>query len=73
MGKVQEFLTKWGFTMFISLVGVAILFAIGCCIYTAIVNSFVGIIGLLGSIASLGMTVWLIYKKIKNDTTNNRD
>lgn len=73
MNKIAEFFNKWGFTMFISLVGVAILFAIGCCIYTAIVNSFVGIIGLLGSIASFGMIVWLIYKKIKNDTTNNRD
>lgn len=70
MKKIADFFSKWAFTMFISLVGVAILFAIGCCIYTAIVNSFVGIIGLLGSIASLGVIVWLIYKKMKNDTSN---
>lgn len=73
MNKIAEFFNKWGFTMFISLVGIAVLFAIGCCIYTAVVNPFVGILGLLGSLAAFGIIAQMIYKEVKNDTTDNRN
>lgn len=67
MSKVAEFFKKWGFTMFLCIVAVAVLFALGCSVYTAVINPFVGITGIVGVLASLGVFAWLIYKEIKGE------
>lgn len=65
MKKVAEFLSKWAFAIFLTLLGVALLFALACSIYTAIENPFVGAVGILGVIVALATVVWGIVDEIK--------
>lgn len=73
MKKIAEFFNKWGLTTFLGLVAIALLFALGCTIYTSIINPFVGIVGMVGTIMSLGGIAFWMYLEInaqKNDTSN---
>lgn len=66
MKKIAEFFSKWGFVVILNLVGIALLFALGCCIYTAIVNAFAGCIGIVGVLCVLAVLVGLIFQDIKD-------
>jgi hypothetical protein len=72
MGKISEFFDKWGFVAFLSIVGVGLLFALGCCIYTSIINPFVGIVGTLSVVLALGgIALWAYLDiKVNNDTAD---
>lgn len=73
MKKIAEFISKWGLTIFLGLVAIALLFTLGCTIYTSIINPFVGIVGMVGTIMSLGGIALWMYLEInaqKNDTSN---
>lgn len=73
MNKIAEFISKWGFVIILGIVGIALLFALGCSIYTAITNPFVGIVGMVGTIMSLGGIAFWMYLEINaqtNDTSN---
>lgn len=65
MGKVQEFLTKWAFAIFLILMGVALLFALACCVYTAVENALVGIAGCVGVVLALAVVVGWVVREIK--------
>ena len=63
MGKIAEYLGKWGFVIFLSLLGISLLFALGCSIYTAIFYPTLGVIGSLGvGVCLLIIVVWLIVE-----------
>lgn len=67
MNKLSEFLGKWGYTIFLCIFILTNLFTLGCTIYTSIVNPFVGITGLVGSIFSLGALSHILCKEIKTN------
>lgn len=64
MKKIAEFFSKWGFVIILALVAITLLFALGCCVYTAITNPFVGITGGVGVLLSLVVVAGLIYEEI---------
>lgn len=49
MKKIAEFINKWGFVIILGIIGIALLFALGCSIYTAITNLAVGLIGIIAN------------------------
>ena len=53
--------------MFLSILILVGLFTLGCTIYTAVVNPFIGIVGLVGSISSLAVLAHTLCKEIKNN------
>ena len=65
MNKIAEFFSKWAFAIVLCLIAVALLFALGCTIYTAIENPFVGIVGTIGVAVVLACVVGLICSEIK--------
>ena len=65
MNKIADFLTKWAFAIFLILVGVALLFALACCVYTAVENALVGIAGCVGVVLALAVVVGWIVREIK--------
>lgn len=65
MKKIAEFFSKWAFAIMLCIAGVALLFALGCCIYTAITNPFVGIVGIVGVLLALVGVVGLVMREIK--------
>lgn len=65
MGKIADFLTKWAFAIFLILVGVALLFALACCVYTAVENALVGIAGCVGVVLALAVVVGWVVREIK--------
>ena len=65
MGKIADFLTKWAFAIFLILVGVALLFALACCVYTAVENAIVGIAGCVGVVLALAVVVGWVVREIK--------
>lgn len=65
MGKIADFLTKWAFAIFLILVGVALLFALACCVYTAVENALVGIAGCVGVVLALAVVVGWLVREIK--------
>ena len=65
MGKVWAFISKWAFAIVLCLVAVTLLFALGCCVYTAIVNPIVGIVGVIGAFLAVATVVGLIMQEIK--------
>lgn len=65
MNKVAEFLKDWALVIFLCALALMVLFTVGCTIYTAIINPFAGIVGLVGAMASLAIIGWLIYKEIE--------
>ena len=65
MGKIGEFLAKWAFCIVLCLLAVTLLCGFGCCVYTAITNPLVGIIGGIGVFIALGIDASWIYIEIK--------
>ena len=66
MGKIWKWLDKWCLVIALGLVGVALLFALGSCIYTAISAPFVGIVGAIGITVVLGMIVYITWEEISD-------
>ena len=58
-------MTKWAFAIFLILVGVALLFALACCVYTAVENALVGIAGCVGVVLALAVVVGWVVREIK--------
>lgn len=67
MENIKAFIEKWGVTIALCGLGTLLVFALVSCIYTAVANPFVGIVGLLGAITALGIDAWAIYKNIKQN------
>lgn len=65
MNKIANFLSKWAFVIFLAFVGIALLIALACCIYTAVENAVVGIGGCVGVALALAVVVGWIFKEIK--------
>lgn len=65
MNKIVDFFSKWAFLIVVCVIAVALLFALGCCIYTAITNPFVGSIGVLGVLVALAVAIGWIFVEIK--------
>lgn len=65
MGKIADFLTKWAFAIFLILVGVALLFELACCVYTAVENALVGIAGCVAVVLALAVVVGWVVREIK--------
>ena len=65
MKKIADFLAKWAFAIFLILVGVALLFALACCVYTAVENAVVGIAGCVGVALALAVVVGWVVREIK--------
>lgn len=65
MKKIAEFFSKWAFAIVLCLIAVALLFALGCCVYTAITNPFVGIVGGIGALLSLVAVVGRFCAEIR--------
>jgi succinate-acetate transporter protein len=65
MKKIAEFFSKWAFAIFLILMGVALLFALACCVYTAVENALVGIAGCVGVVLALAVVIGWLLKEIK--------
>lgn len=63
MEKISKWFNKWGLVIALTVLGVMLLSALGACIYTAIINPFVGIVGCGGVIVALGVLVYLIWEE----------
>ena len=65
MNKVGDFFKKWGFVVILAIIAVTLLFSLGCCIYTAVINPFVGIVGIVGVVLTLVFIAGRICEEIK--------
>lgn len=65
MGKVIAFFSKWAFAIVLCIVDVALLFALGCCVYTAITNPFVGIVGGISVLLSIAVVTGLFCVEVR--------
>lgn len=65
MGKITEFFNKWAFAIVLCAFALALVAAFGCCVYTAITNPFVGIIGCVSVLIALAVLVSWIVIEIK--------
>ena len=64
MGAIKNWFGKWGAIIVAALIIIALLFALGCSIYTAIISPFVGIVGIVGTVVTIGIDAWVIYEEI---------
>lgn len=67
MGKIKEWINTWFGVIAVGVVAVALLFALGCCIYTAIVNPIVGLIGVVGVALALAFCVFMIWREVEDN------
>ena len=65
MENLKNVIERWGYCAFLVIVAVALCFALGATIYTAVTNPFVGIVGLAGVLCALGVLATAIVKEIK--------
>ena len=65
MGKIWDFIKKWAFAGFLCLIGLALLFSLACAVYTAVENTTVGIIGIMGIVPCLAWIVGWLFIEIK--------
>ena len=65
MGKIWDFINKWAFAGFLCLIGLALLFSLGCAIYTAVKNPTVGIVGIVGILPCLAWIIGWLFIEIK--------
>lgn len=65
MNKIADFLSKWAFAIFLAVVAVVLLFALACCVHTAVYNAVVGIAGCVGVVLALAVVIGWIFKEIK--------
>lgn len=66
MKKIVEFISKWGFVIILGIIGVALLFALGCSIYTSIVNLPVGLVGIIANTMCLAVVAGWIGIELNN-------
>lgn len=71
MKKIWDFISKWAFAGFLCLIAVALLFSVACGVYTAIENTVVGIIGLVGIVPCLAVVIGWIFIEIKEGENAN--
>ena len=64
MTKIIDFIKKWVFAISLIIVAIFLLFAMACCIYTAVSNVFVGITGSVGVALALTVVGGWIHKEI---------
>lgn len=64
--KIAEWLDKWGFVIILGIIGVALLFALGCSIYTSIVNLPVGLVGIIANTMCLAVVAGWMGVEINN-------
>lgn len=69
MEKIKEWINTWFGVVALSVVSVALLFALGCCIYTAIVNPIVGVVGSVGVALALAFCVFMIWCEVEDNIT----
>lgn len=67
MGKIKEWFSNWYGVITLSVISIVLLFSLGCCIYTAIVNPVVGLTGLLGVVLALAFCVLMIWREIEEN------
>ena len=72
MKKIADFFSKWGFAMFLWMLGIGLLFSLGCCIYTSITNPFVGIVGVVADVIGIAIVGWFAYWDIKAYNPTNK-
>ena len=73
MKKIWDFVSKWAFAGFLSLIALTLLFSVACGIYTAVENPTVGIIGIIGTLPCFAVIIgWLCIeiKEGKNDSAD---
>lgn len=74
MKKIAEFFDKWGFVIILGIIGVALLFSLVCCIYTAVERPFVGIVGCGGVALALAVVVgWMCIETKDLREVNDKD
>lgn len=66
MNKIAKFFDKWAFAIVLGVIAIALLFALGCTIYTATVNTFVGIVGTIGVAIALACVVGWICTEVRD-------
>ena len=64
--KIAEWLGKWGFVIILGIIGIGLLFALGCSIYTSITNLTVGLIGIIANAMCLAVVAGWIGVEINN-------
>lgn len=69
MEKIKEWINAWLGVVVVGVVSVALLFALGCRIYTAIVNPIVGVVGAVGVALALAFCVFMIWREVKDNIT----
>jgi uncharacterized Tic20 family protein len=69
MEKIKEWINTWLGVVVVGVVSVALLFALGCCIYTAIVNPIVGVVGVVGVALALAFCVFMIWREVEDNIT----
>ena len=67
MNKIADFISKWGFVIILGIIGIALLFALGCSIYTAITNLAVGLIGIIANALCLLVVAGWMSIEIKEE------
>ena len=66
MNKIAEFLSKWAFAIFLIILAVALLSALGCCIFVAKTAPFFGIVGSIGVTFALALVIgWLVIEIVE--------
>ena len=67
MNKIAEFLSKWAFAIFLIVLAVALLSALGCSIYAAEVAPFFGIFGSIGVTFALAVVIgWIVIEIVES-------
>lgn len=67
MNKIADFLSKWAFAIVLCIVAVALCFAVGCGVFTAMTNLTVGLIGIVINVAILVFVVGWLCIEIKKE------
>ena len=66
MKKIADFFSKWAFALFLCVLCVIELFTLGCSIYTAVTNPFIGCIGVVGALCPIMLFGYWAYIEIRD-------
>lgn len=72
MEALKKFFEIWGGFITISIIVVLLLFSLGCCIYTAVINTIVGWLGISGAVCAIGGAVIIAYSEAKSAISRHR-
>lgn len=67
--KIKKWINTWFGVVVLGLLAVALLFALGCCIFVATANLFVGLAGAAGVVFALAICVCLIWREVEDNIT----